>query len=267
MFRYAMLVAAVVVGAVALGGESPDNYTVRVVGLQVAAPVGGDERVLWPFNSWGTVVSAMIEAKGPKNIISSDLQNSKLTAMRDDKGTDLKKQMPEAAKRTFGGAAVGPSPVSKDGKSLLVQMHAQGIPAKGSTRVEAEATVPLFVASQKKTDKQAGVALKLDTVVQTGAGPLKIVKVNTPGESVDVRFQGKEPIFQQITAIKFFRDGKEVKSMLAFAMPPYQGTDGWVASRQYKIEPKLDTVDMEIEYWADMEKVEVPVKVQAGVGL
>jgi len=73
-------------------------------------------------------------------------------------------------------------------------------------------------------------------------------------------------IADQVIAVRFFKDGKEAKSRSA-------GSTSWTignvrtVQKTYSVEEKLDKADIEVEYWTDLEAVDVPVNAEAGLGL
>jgi len=267
MSRYAILIAAVACIAFVLAvraAEQPKDFEARVVGVQVAAQGYADDFRMRPFNSMGTAVAIIIETKGPKSIIKFDDKGSKIALLRDDKDTDLTKS-PQGDKQKFYQPQFGFPSVSDDGKAVLFLVRGDSLPAKGSTRVRVQMTAHLLTASQKKTDRQDGVALKVDTEVKAGPAPLRIQKVEAEGAELNVTFKTNEKI-DQVIAVRFFKDGKEVKSNSA-------GSSSWTignvrtVQKTYSVKEKLEKADIEVEYWADLEAVDVPVSVEAGLGL
>jgi len=250
----------------ALGAGAKEDVTVRVVGIQVAGEGYGDDFQMQPFNSPGVSLVVLIETKGAKQIVKLDTDNSEITSFKDNKGTDLLKE-PAGKQGKFYRSTFGWPRVSKDGKAVLVEVTGKSRPAKGSTSVKADVKAHLLMASEKKTERAKGVALKAGTEVKAGPAPLTVDKVQPGGggKTTEVTLKSNE-VFDHLIEVRFYKGAELVKSRRAGTMTTTMFKKKTVHAT-YSVKEKLDVVDIEVEYWADLATKVVPVKVEAGLGL
>jgi hypothetical protein len=261
----ALVAAAILLGILASlrawSAEEAGKVEAKVVGIQVSAAGEKEDFRMRPFNASGTSVAIRLEAAGPKSIVGFDESASKIAVFADDKGTDLLKAGKEMTERMrFGFPRV-----SEDGRSALFEVRSGGVPAAGSASLKVKLTAALKVASQKKTDRAAGAALKAGSEIKAGPAPLKIEKVKPEGAGISVSFKTDEK-FDNVIAIRFFKDGKEIKSRRTGTMTMAIGKARSVTV-EYDVEQNIPAADVEVEYWTDLQTIETPVDVQAGLGL
>jgi len=268
-------VAAALVLAVGLARAQPPQVEVR--GVRVVGKGYGKEMSLRPFN-WtpGTALSLLVVVPDG-GLIGFDSDGSKLTALKDDKGTDLMKAppVPKAQGRfratTRGGRLSPFAHMSKDGKACVVEVRTGQAPAKGATRLTAMGTLAFRRAAGKKAFRQEKVALKPGTKITAGAIPLTISKVGAPrwkrsGMVLEIALKANQDT-TPISAIRFFgADGKEIESAPAGGsrMTMMGRTE---VTRNYQLGRKVDAVTVEVEYWTGLETLVVPFDVTCTLGL
>jgi len=270
----AWVVSALVL-AVGVARAQPPQVEVR--GVRVVGEGYGGEMSLRPFN-WtkGTTLSLLVIVPDG-GLIGFDSDGSKLTALKDDKGTDLMKAPPAPkARGRFRAAARGGrlSPfahLSKDGKACVVEVRTGQVPAKGATRLTAMGTLAFRRATGKKAFRQEKVALKPGTKIAAGAIPLTISKVGAPrwkrsGMVWEIALKADQDT-TPIAAVRFFGgDGKEIESASAGGsrMTMMGRTE---VTRNYQLARKVDAVTVEVEYWTGLKTISVPFDVTCSLGL
>jgi hypothetical protein len=141
-----MMVSVALPGARAQ--EEEGKTTVEVRGLRLVGKAYGDEwRGLRAFN-WtpGTSVAVLVQRPGG-GIIDMDEDKSEITALTDDKGTNLL----EGAR--FGNTGFSFTNVAEDSKALMTELKGPKVPAAGATKINAKGSLVLLAATEQKTAK------------------------------------------------------------------------------------------------------------------
>lgn len=247
--------------------EKKEDVTVRPVGVQVSGgpDVTNENYQMRPFNTSGMAVAILVESRN-KTIVEVDREKSKLTSLTDNKGTNLL-PFSESARR-YGTSSTYPR-MSKDGKSVMLQLHGGTVPAKGATSVKAEGVIYLTLASKQAKSRQKDVPLQLDAQVTVGPVPLTITGLSRPShdqKGIHITFTADQSL-AAIKAIRFFdAEGKEVTSRSS-GSSNYTSGGRKIVQRTYSLSRKPDKMDVEIEHWQDVEQRELHYSVTVGLGL
>lgn len=261
-----MVVLSMAVGLLVSGVAFGAEAKVEVRGVRIVGEGYGGKRntELRPFNwSEGTQVVLLLQAPGG-GLLDFDDDASKLETFADDKGTDLLKAEKDARfgrKPGFGHF----NKVSKDGKASMVTLESTRLPAAGASELKLAGKLVFRSATTKKTYEQKGVALKAETAIDFEQVPMKVQKVGKPKWGNDPLAVTLETTADPmcIAELKFVgADGKEIKSRMRSRMH-----SGNTFRHTYNLKKKADKVTIEIDYWTDMKKVEVPFSVAATLGL
>jgi len=253
----------------AFGAEIEPTFEVR--GLRVVGkPYREEEPQTRPFNwSEGTTVVVLVTL--PKGgIIAFDPKASKVETFTDDKGTNLLEA--KSSKFHFGGGPFGSWPkISEDARAAVIEVQSNGLPAKGATKLTVKGTLVFKTAKQKKTYTAKDIALKVGTKIEAGSIPFEITKVGKPKwggnkAKLAVTLKATQDL-SQIAAIRFLdAEGNEIKAQPAGTtkMSSFGRT---TIQQNYRLEEEVKTATVAIDYWEDLEIVNLPFEVQATLGL
>jgi hypothetical protein len=267
------IVAAWAVGA-ARTAAPQGGPTVRLMGLQVIRSVSeADEDQAMMLAPPGTVLTMLVSSAG-KRILGVNREASKLTAFTDDKGMDLgrKPENPDPANvRVADEWWLGPHrPLAVRSGGCLVQVQTDHLPAAGATRIIFRANLVLECGANERTVRQEGLPLRNSAAITVGPVPLRITGVedvqDAGGMKMDVTFEHAKSL-NVVKGIRFIGpDGQPIESTYLGRMemgppddPPYQTV--------CRLARKVDKVTVEITYYDQIEKLNVPVDLAATVGL
>ncbi len=241
---------------------------VKNIGIRVIREVVGEKNdKLVPFNTFdqGTAVALLIETGGA-SIIKVDDDASKIDSFKDDGGKDL---MVKA--KGFNRNGLGSFPkISEDGKVVMVEVNAAGVPDAGASKVIVEGTIVLQTASMKKKIKSAPFGLTKGAVVTVGDIEMKLKKFGKPSfgdDAVELEFETSNKAITMLAGVKFYDEaGTEIESdnrgssSMGFGNKYTYGKD---YSLKTAVKGKLV---VEFEVWTDLAEKKVPFKIAAGVG-
>lgn len=229
--------------------------TVSVAGVRVVGiGFGEGGREAQAFNeSSGVGLALAVQTSGAGGIIAFDDDTSSLDELTDSTGKNL-----------LDEASIWPFPkLTKDGKAVIVEMKARGVPAAGATEVHAKGKLSLTTATGSKPVKVLNVALANDKTFKLGTGVVTLSEVEATGEQTSVTFKGPLPVFAAIRGMKFLdAKGAAIESSSAGS-----GRMNDVAMASYRLTTAAKTVTIEVDQWQGMKPVVVPFDVKAGLGL
>ena len=229
--------------------------TVSVAGVRVVGiGYGEDGREAQAFNeSSGVGLALVVQTSGASGIIAFDEDSSKLEELTDSTGKNL-----------LDEASIWPFPkLTKDGKAVIVEMKARGVPAAGATEVHAAGKLALTTATGSKPLKVPNVVLANDKTFKLGTGIITLSDVEASGEQTSVTFKGPLPVFAAIRGMKFL----DAKGQPIEASSAGSGRMNDVAMSSYRLTTAAKAVTLEIDQWQGMKPVVVPFDVKAGLGL
>jgi hypothetical protein len=245
----------------AQAGAAPEAaYSVKAVGLQVVAPVPGEDQASRPFNSFPGVALSVLVRSPAQSIVAFDDDASRLEALQDDKGTDLIAKSEDSWQPPFGFPQI-----SEDRKAVLFELRGNGLPAAGSARIRARGAAVLKVGTAMDTARQVNVPLRKGTKITAGPVPLTIKDVSV-GEPMTLTLSAD----QELDAISdiSFEDAAghpiETRNMGQFVTRMV----GRVSVEQQISFPKrVGSAAVIVKYWKDLQTVKVPVSVDVGLSL
>ena len=252
--------AAALLGAASIASAAPPPTPaaapkVSVAGLRVVGiGYGEDGREAQAFNeSSGVGLALVVQTSGASGIIAFDDDTSALEELTDSTGKNL-----------LDEASIWPFPkLTKDGKAVIVEMKARGVPAAGATEVHAKGKLSLTTATGSKPVKVPNVALANDKTFKLGTGVVSLSDVEASGDSTSVTFKGSLPVFAAIRGMKFL----DAKGAAIESSSMGSGRMNDVAMASYRLTTAAKAVTIEIDQWQGMKPVVVPFDVKAGLGL
>ncbi len=227
--------------------------TVSVAGIRVVGQgYGEDGREAQPFNeSPGVGLALVVQAKDG-GIIAFDDDASALGEINDSEGNSL-----------LDNASIWPFPkLTKDGKTAVIEMKTQGVPAVGATHVVAKGTVTVTTASGSKPVKVPNVKLATDTTFKVGTGVVKLEDVSTDETTTSLTLTGPMSAMGAIRAIKFL-DAKGVE--IEASERGYSRSNDTM-SKGYGVTTVAKTVTLELDVWQGLKQSAIPFDVKAGLG-
>jgi hypothetical protein len=248
---------AALVGLAGIAWAAPPaaGPKVSVAGLRVVGVGYGEEgREAQAFNeSSGVGLALVVQTAGTSGIIAFDDDASALEELTDSTGKNL-----------LDDASIWPFPkLTKDGKAVIVEMKARGVPAAGATEVHAKGKLALTTATGSKPVKVPNVALANDKTFKLGTGVVTLSEVEATEGQTAVTFKGTLPVFAAIRGMKFL----DAKGQPIEASSAGSGRMNDVAMASYRLSTAAKTVTVEIDQWQGMKPVVVPFDVTAGLGL
>tara|TARA_R110002096_G_scaffold91722_6_gene207555 strand:- start:542 stop:1318 length:777 start_codon:yes stop_codon:yes gene_type:complete len=216
------------------------------------------------FGDPGLELQVAVKLTG-KPILSVDPAKSRIIKFVDDAGTDLKAGAPTGF---FSWIQMSNAFREEPVDSALLDIKTKTLPAGKAQRIEFDAVVALITASGTQ-EKQEQVVLKKGTKITCGPIPMTLGSVDKSsfgGSALNVQFSSS----QSMDAVKeiLFLDnaGKpiEAKSMGS-------GSFGFGGKKTYTktfgLPKQLANVTIKIIAHANVETIEVPIKLSMGLGL
>jgi hypothetical protein len=274
MKRIFLILLAVAISApsISLAADKAEP-AVRVVGLSVAKADPNDKfgQSLARMLQSGTQVFLRY-ADPSKRFIKLETDVSKIETFKDDKDTDMNKDL-KTSKGFTRRAGFGSFPkISPDGKSVGFAITSPNCPAPGAKELVLAGTVTLVAAKSVKTEEQKAVSLEKGSKVTIGPAPFEIVEAkdmkpdNWSKMLFTMTFQTGKSV-DSIKKISFLDEaGKEIKSRRAGRIS--MGVTGKRTHKfEYQLEKKHKTATLKIEYYEGLERVSVPIDLRTGVGI
>jgi hypothetical protein len=242
--------------------------------------VPGPTMRLGRFIQEGTTVSLHVSLPG-RTITGFDDQQSKLTAFKDDKKTDLAKARPKPKDAGVGfNFGPGSSPLTAEigpgGHSCFVDVKGPALPATGAGRISVKADLVFRCGEGEKTAEQKDVALTDGTKITAGPVPMTVKPgqgfgVNLPGQpaadqGTTIILRTERPL-AAITSVAFFdAAGQEIKSQKTGFNAAGVGENVQIET-WYRLEKKVDKVGVKVTYFEKIVNLSVPVDLTVGIGL
>ena len=183
---------------------------VRVVG---AGYENGDE-IMRAFR-WrkGTTVALLVTVPDG-GLISVNRDETKVTKMADDRGTDLTVSSRGITRDAQVSRGIQ---ISVDGKSCIVEISGQQVPAEGAAYIAAAGTISLKCGSKKEIGRQEKVDLKPGTEFSVGGMSFTIARTGNVPRAFelprsDEAASGALPVFE--VALQTNQDWSEIASIL-----------------------------------------------------
>lgn len=256
-------VAGVVLSAQA-GVAGAQGLAVKVVGLQVTAPVADQDMMMQPFHSPPGVALALMVHSPARTIVSFDQDASRLDALQDEKGKDLKAESPDSFQPSFGLPQI-----SKDGKTLLFQLWGNGVPSAGSIRIRARGTAVLQIGTGQETARQVNVPLKKGTKITAGPVQFTIKNVmqgSISPEGMDLWLSADQDT-AAISDIQFQDAAGNVIETPDTGTFRTRSMGHVSVTKQISFQKKVASATVVTKYWKALQTVRVPLKIDVGMSL
>lgn len=261
LMRTAMLASlAMFCLAAQVAAEKP---TAKVIGLEINKKLPAEQRdVSFAFRD-GTTVGVLLTTPG-KRIVDVDVESSKLERYVDDK--DFEMVNPKGEKPRPGEFATpwleGFPRISKDGQHCLVNLRSPRTPSENASKVLIKASVALQVGSDPKTEEFKDTALKPGDKIKLGNFTLQVPKEQFGG-GTSLSIISDQPNVGSVVFLD--AEGKEIKSF-----PGGSSKTGIFGKSEYHtyfgFEKKVEKATIQLTYYSKIEKIEVPIDIQIGIG-
>lgn len=207
-----------------------------------------------------------------QDIIGLDLEKCELKYFIDDKGSDLLKGDRKPAE--------GKKNLELDGSRsgdyfLYVRIWGPSLPHPEATKLRAEGKLVLSLGWQKTEVENRGVAVKAGSEINCGATMLKITKTGPPDverhpwtknrESTLVRIEGENKANMD-KDLQFSDESGNRLSASRVSMSTH-GPDNGRISMEYILSGGARKVTVKASYWAEVRQVEIPFKIEMGIGI
>jgi len=249
----ALALCATVAGA---GDKTKGKATVEGSSLQVSKKL---DQKNYPYS--GSVnVSALVSYPG-KQILVVDTAASKVTELKDDKGTDFLKSS------GFFKPSFNQQMMAKDRASVVVGTGSYGVgPVGGATKIILKGSVVLICGQDEKTTEAKEVEIKNNTEVKFDDFTLKVYQEKGfAGSGGSFNISSTKPTFKSVTVTD--ADGKTVEVRPGFFFGPPSFTPNKTYGNAFNLAKPVTKVKVKITYFTKEEKVTVPVDLALGAGL
>ncbi len=153
---------------------------------------------------------------------------------------------------------------------MLLEIVGGGVPAAGSTAIEAKGTLSLQTASEKKVVQSQPFELVKGTPVKVGEISLELKRVAKPSfgdAALELEFETSDKSVTMLAGVRFLDpEGNELKSDSAGSSSMGFG-NRYTYGRSFTLEkPVKGKVVLQFEVWTDLSEKRVPFSISAGVG-
>ena len=213
-------------------------------------------------------------------LIAVNRDETKITRMTDDRGTDLTVSSKEAARepQVSRGAQV-----SADGKACIIEVNGQEAAAVGADYIAVAGTISLKCGSRKEIGRQEKVELKPGTEVTVGGMSFTISKTGKaprtfelpkPDETAtetppafEVTLQTKQD-WSDIANVTFLdAAGKDLGARAGSTGSASAGGRVLTAVKSFILPQQAETATIVVTGWEEFKDVEVPFDLKATVGI
>jgi hypothetical protein len=262
-------------------GQTPAEPKVQVCGVRVVGQGYENEDDLLRAFHWrkGTTVALLVTVP-QGGLISVNRDETKVTQMTDDRGTDLttsQKGITRAAQAARGAQ------VSADARACIVEITAQEVPAAGATSIALAGTISLKCGDKKEAGRQANVSLTPGTefkaggisftIARTGTA-LRTVELSKADEPVPETAPGFEVVVQtkqdwaDIAGIAFLdATGKDLDAKPGPVASAAAGGRTVAAAKSFVLPQQADSATIVVTCWEEFKDIEVPFDIKAMVGM
>jgi hypothetical protein len=234
---------------------------VRVVGAMINGPtrarLGGRAQLAFLGSVSRTRLALEVNLPGG-GIIDVDLGASVLAAFRDDRGTDL------AAAEGFTGPFESMAEIAEDGRSAVVIVSSEALPAEGASRLEAEGTLALTTASIQKTYVAERVELRPGVRFALGPHAFQVTEVGPQEWSEQWSFTVATDADVHALVSWTLTDGAGHEHE---ATPWMTMSTGERTEQSLSCDELVGPVTITVRAWDNARRVQVPFSVAAGLGL
>lgn len=231
---------------------------VKVAGIQIAGPgFGKDGREISAFNTYtpGTKLVLVVDASdGQGGIVEILDDDCSLEAMTDDTGKNL-----------LEGVDWGAFPdVSEDGRYASIEVSSNGRPAPGAGSLTLKGKFAYLASAGTASEKVADVKLETGTEISWSGGEATVeaMEASEWSDGMELGLGMSAALKSQIKEIRFLgADGEDLEVEGSGYM-----VMGSHATLTFGLPEGLTEATLEIEWWEDLEEVELPFEITVGLG-
>lgn len=259
---------ALVSVTLARGEEPPPTPVISVAGLAVVREniEAASADPYRPFGlDKGTCLGLIFRLPGQR-IVSFDQGESSVESMVDDMGTNLLALSHRLQEPGFLGHGCG---IVENGQRAHVEIFGGTPPATGAAMVQAKGKVVFFTGSL--SGKIPASPVKAEKDAELRAGEMFKFQIarwepgGIGGEGVNLTLRVEfNPA--HLAGLKFSDGGGKVIESRAAGMAVEGTGEKRVFLLHYQLDSMPENLAMEIDYWSDLQRVEVPFDLRAGLG-
>ncbi len=255
------LIANVATGA-------PAQTQVAIKGLRIVAEPYNADSSMRPFN-WFDGTTLVLQITHPDGgLIVFDHDASRLDRFVDDRGTDLLAKQQDPGQAFSASGFEREADISGDGTTALLELSGPSLPTDGATTIQAEGTAVFHTATSQTTFAHDGLVVRPDEEFSVGPIAFILTESGKPAwgsDPLEVTIETKQDT-APIAAVRFFNtNGDRIAASRTGTMT--WGVLGKTTTQfTYSLGQEAKTLAVEIDYWTDMVKTEVPFDVSASVG-
>jgi hypothetical protein len=254
---------------------------VQVCGVRVVGQGYENEDELLRAFHWrkGTTVALLVTVP-EGGLISVNRDETKVTRMTDDRGTDLtvsQKGITREAQVSRGAQ------VSADAKACIIEINGQEAPAAGASSIAVAGTISLKCGSKKEAGRQERVDLKTGTAFSAGGMNFTIAKAGLAPKTFElpmgdeaapetapafeVALQTKQD-WSDIASVTFLdAAGKDLGAKPGAIAAATAGGRVVAAMKSFILPQQVDSATIVVTCWEEFKDIEVPFDVKAAVGM
>jgi hypothetical protein len=254
---------------------------VQVCGVRVVGAGYENEDELLRAFRWrkGTTVALLVTVP-EGGLISVNRDETKVTRMADDRGTDL----------TVSSKGITREPqvsrgaqVSADGKACVLEINGQEAPAAGAASITLAGTISLKCGSKKEAGRQEKVDLKPGAEFSVGGMSFTVAKAGIAPKPFelpreDERSTDTAPAFEvtlqtrqdwaDIATVTFLdAAGKDLGAKPGPIASATAGGRVVAAMRSFILPQQVDSATVVVACWEEFKDIEVPFDLKATVGI
>lgn len=262
------IVLALATAIAAHGEGAPAAAVVSVAGIAVVRENidAGAADPYKPFGlETGTRLSLVIRIPDGR-IVFFDSGDSSVDSLVDDKGTNLMALAHRLQVPGFLGHGCG---IVRDGRAAHVEMFGGTVPAPGAGMVQARGKAVFFTGSASA--KVSTPVVRAENGVEFKAGEMfhfQLARweeggIAGKGMNLSLRLKSHPA---PIARLGFFDAEKNPIESRPSGVAVEGSGDKRVFLLHYQLASKPEEFSMEIEHWSDIQRLEVPFEVKAGLG-
>ncbi len=244
------------------------ELTVQPIALTVGSPSIADMDFHFKPSGVNAGTSVQLLIGGfEKTVVDIDKENSTLDNVTDSTNKDLLEKPPaKNSGLTFTQSPIGPFPkISEEGSKLIVELITPQAPSIGATSIKYQGTLSVIVAEGTKTISANDVATEPGQV-QIGDQSLEITGFG-PSDWQKGKFKLSikmtRQLLDQIASWKITAaDGTVLCDHPSSTM-----TMNTTANLDLMLAQELDKINIAIELYDGMQKIEVPIDTKVSLGI
>ena len=248
-----------------LGVRAADEWQTQVVGVMITAPEGGKDNRSYCWKPGVTVSVRLTPPTG--KIVQLNEEKSKIDSFSDDKGTDVMAGVP--SKDPFNKPGISfMLPSAPDGyASVIIDLKASGLPAKGATNLNISGRVKAQVAEGTKQATVENVVINTNTQFNLDDRRIGISAAGLKQEA----FSKKEEFSVTFSSLKNLDDISSLEFYDAEGNKMEARKRAWGGGFlgcmiEYVFKKKPEHVKIVATVWQNLKTIDVPITIKTGIG-